>query len=65
MPTHLNPKLDCLTKGRATSPGKEVVRMATRRIARDGRNGKFIPVKVAQNRKATAVVEAIKVKKPK
>lgn len=39
--------------------------MAIRRIGRDARSGQFVPVKVAQNRKATAVVETIKVKKPK
>jgi hypothetical protein len=37
--------------------------MATRRVGRDARNGKFIPVKVAQQRKNTAVVETVKVKK--
>jgi hypothetical protein len=32
----------------------------TRKIGRDARNGRFIPVKVAQSRKSTAVVETIK-----
>ena len=36
-----------------------------RKIGRDARNGRFIPVKVAQQRKATAVVETIKTKKGK
>lgn len=35
----------------------------TRKIGRDARTGKFIPVKVAQKRKATSVVETIKVTK--
>lgn len=34
-----------------------------KRIGRDARNGRFIPVKVAQRRKDTVVVETIKVKK--
>jgi hypothetical protein len=37
--------------------------MATRKIGRDARNGKFIPVKVAQVRKNTATVETIKTPK--
>lgn len=37
--------------------------MATRKIGRDARTGQFIPVKKAQHRKATAVVETIKVTK--
>ena len=36
--------------------------MANRKIGRDARNGRFIPVKVAQSRKSTAVVETIKTK---
>ena len=32
----------------------------TFRVGRDARTGKFIPVKVASRRKATAVVETIK-----
>jgi hypothetical protein len=39
--------------------------MATKKIGRDARNGRFIPVKVAQRRKDTAVVETIKTKKGK
>jgi hypothetical protein len=35
--------------------------MATRKIGRDARTGEFIPVKVAQSRESTAVVETIKV----
>jgi hypothetical protein len=53
-----------LTTG-ATGPGKEVIRMSKRRIGRDARTGRFIPVKVAQLRRETAVVEMIKVKKGK
>jgi hypothetical protein len=34
--------------------------MATRKIGRDAKTGKFIPVKVAERRKANAVVETIK-----
>ncbi len=34
--------------------------MAAQKIGRDARNGQFIPVKEAQQRKATAVVETIK-----
>ena len=33
----------------------------TRKIGRDAKTGEFIPVKEAQGRKATAVVETIKV----
>ncbi len=36
----------------------------TYKIGRDARNGRFLPVKVAERRKATAVVETIK-RKPK
>ncbi len=36
---------------------------STRKIGRDAGTGKFIPVKEAQRRKKTAVVETIKVKK--
>lgn len=35
----------------------------SRKIGRDARNGRFITVKRAQQRKATAVVETIKTKK--
>jgi hypothetical protein len=48
----------------ATGVGKEVRHMA-RKIGRDARNGRFIPVKTAQQRKATAVVETIKTTKKK
>lgn len=37
--------------------------MASRKIGRDARNGRFIPVKTAQQRKSTAIVETIKTKK--
>jgi len=37
----------------------------TRKIGRDARTGKFIPVKEAQRRKSTAVVETIKITKRK
>lgn len=39
--------------------------MAGRKIGRDARTGRFIPVEVATARKATSVVETIKVKKGK
>lgn len=41
---------------------KEVVDMTkkTYKVGRDAKTGKFIPVKVAQRRKATAVVETMK-----
>ncbi len=39
--------------------------MATRKIGRDARNERFIPVKVAQRRTDTAVVETIKTKPKK
>jgi hypothetical protein len=35
----------------------------TVKIGRDAKNGQFIPVKVAEHRKATAIVQTIK--KPK
>ena len=38
--------------------------MATRKIGRDARTGRIIPVSEAQRRKATAAVETIKVSKP-
>ena len=45
--------------------GKEVIRMAkTRKVGRDAGNGQFIPVREAERRKRTAVVETIKVPKP-
>jgi len=34
----------------------------TQKIGRDARNGRFIPVEVAERRKATAIVETIKKK---
>jgi hypothetical protein len=34
--------------------------MATKKIGRDAKTGKFIPVKEAERRKSTAVVETIK-----
>lgn len=37
----------------------------SKKIGRDARNGQFIPVKVAERRKATAVVETIKTGKGK
>lgn len=39
--------------------------MKTRKIGRDARTGRFIPVKIAQHRSATAVVETIKIRKRK
>jgi hypothetical protein len=39
--------------------------MSIRKIGRDARNGRFIPVRIARIRKDTAVVETIKVKPPK
>jgi hypothetical protein len=36
-----------------------------RRRGRDARTGRFIPVKTAQRRKKTAIVERVKVKKSK
>ena len=38
--------------------------MATRKIGRDARTGRIIPVREAQRRKSTAVVETIKMPKP-
>jgi hypothetical protein len=40
-------------------------RSSTRKIGRDARTGEFIPVKEAQRRKSTTVVETIKVGKKK
>jgi len=42
-----------------------MARSKTRKIGRDAKSGKFIPVKTAKKRKATAVVETIKVGKTK
>ena len=39
--------------------------MSKRVVGRDAGTGKFIPVKVAQTHKATAVVETVKVTKKK
>jgi len=39
--------------------------MANRKRGRDARTGRFIPVSVAQRRKATAIVETVKPKKAK
>lgn len=39
--------------------------MATRKIGRDARSGRFIQVKKAQQQKDTSVVETIKTKKGK
>ena len=39
--------------------------MANGKRGRDARTGRFIPVKVAQRRKATAIVETVKPKKTK
>jgi hypothetical protein len=46
---------------RTWSPEPEKL-MATRKIGRDAKNGQFIPVKEAQDRKSTATVETIKTK---
>jgi len=48
----------------ATSVGKEVITMA-RKIGRSAITGRYIPVKVAQSRPSTAVVETIKTKRKK
>jgi len=37
----------------------------TRKVGRDAGNGQFIPVKVAQARKSTAIVQTIKTKPTK
>jgi len=42
---------------------KEVTSMKSKKIGRDARTGEFIPVKEAQRRKSTAVVETIPVRK--
>jgi hypothetical protein len=39
--------------------------MPSRKIGRDARNGRFIPVRVARVRKDTAIVQTIKAKPPK
>ena len=38
-------------------------KVSVRKIGRDAKSGKFIPVKVARRRKNTAIVETIKVQK--
>ncbi len=35
--------------------------MATKKIGRDAKNGQFIPVKEAERRKSTAIVQKIKI----
>jgi hypothetical protein len=49
------------------SPGKEVIRMATRKIGRSAITGKFMPVKAAQSgaNRRTAIVQTIKTKPSK
>ncbi|WP_286182953.1 hypothetical protein [Labrenzia sp. R4_1] len=37
----------------------------THKRGRDAKNGRFLPVKVAERRKATAIVETVKSKKKK
>jgi len=49
-----------MAKGKGKSGGG-----GTRKIGRDARSGEFIPVKEAQRRKATAVVETIRNPKKK
>lgn len=39
--------------------------MATRKIGRDARTGRIIPVKEAERRKSTAVVETVKTSPPR
>jgi hypothetical protein len=39
--------------------------MATRKIGRDAKTGRIIPVKVARQRKSTATVETVKTSKRK
>ena len=41
------------------------VQMTTRQIGRDAKTGRIIPVAVAKARKATAVVETVKVPNPR
>lgn len=42
-----------------------MAKQAVRRIGRDAKTGKFIPVKEAERRKSTTVVETVKRKKRK
>lgn len=44
---------------------EEISMTYTFKIGRDAKNGRFLPVAVAKRRKSTAVVETIKVKKPR
>ena len=44
-------------------PGRRKGRAKTRKIGRDARTGRFIPVKEARRRPKTTVVETIKRKK--
>ena len=44
--------------GKGSGSGK-----STFKVGRDAKTGEFIPVKVAERRKATAIVETIKKKK--
>lgn len=44
---------------------EEISMTYTFEIGRDAKNGRFLPVAVAKRRKNTAVVEPIKVKKPR
>ena len=37
----------------------------TRKVGRNAKSGKFIPVKTAQRKKATSVVETVPIKKKK
>lgn len=39
--------------------------MATKKIGRDAKNGQFIPVKTAEQRKSTAIVQTVKIGKKK
>lgn len=42
-------------------PGYGVIQMKTRRIGKDAKTGKIIPIKEAERRKATAYVQTVKV----
>jgi hypothetical protein len=58
-----NPSLKTAGNG----PGKEVIRMATRKIGRSAITGKFMPVRAAQSgaNRRTAIVQTIKTKPSK
>lgn len=43
---------------------KEETMTATRKIGRDAKSGEFIPVREAQRRPATTVVETLPVRRP-